>query len=81
MLLKYMDRQTLALILGICCIAIGVYMAFAKKHYSSETWKPTELSERLFGKKRVAGLVRFQGILIFFMGLFFLLEWFAHEVL
>jgi hypothetical protein len=75
-----MDRQTLALVLGICCVAIGAYMAFAKKHYSSETWKPTELSEKLFGQKRITGLVRFQGILVLIMGLFFLLEWLTHAV-
>jgi hypothetical protein len=70
-----MDNHTLELVLGIGCVVVGAYMAFAKKHDRSETWKPTELSEKLFGQKRITGLVRFQGILVLIMGLAFLAQW------
>jgi hypothetical protein len=73
-----MDRKTLALVLGIFFAIIGTYLALAKKHYSSETWKPTELAEKLFGQKRITRIVRFQGILFLFAGVVFILEWFGH---
>jgi hypothetical protein len=70
-----MDNHTLELVLGIGCVVVGSYMAFAKKHYRSETWRPTELSEKLFGQKRITSLVRFQGTLVLIMGIAFLAQW------
>jgi hypothetical protein len=65
-----MDKHVTTLILGTICILLGLYMRFNKKHYTGQ-WKTTGLSKG-FDPESAKRIARFQGLIVFFMGIFFL---------
>jgi hypothetical protein len=70
-----MDIRTWEIIIAIGLILFGSIMVFNEKHYSSGSWKPSELTKNSVGAAGAKRLAKFQGKLLILLGIGFLVHW------
>jgi hypothetical protein len=69
-----MDNHAIELVIGLCLIAFGAFMAFNKRYYSDPSKQLSGFSQKIFGRESTVRLARFQAAIVFLLGVAFIVQ-------